>query len=105
MHYSRVRKEGRQGAKCSCSGSSHSKAKESGKKWCLRSSLPHRVTANENPLVKQEKDGVSVRITYINGRHNHPCYLAYAAIVQQLSGRDIQSVLPILAMPFAPYLF
>lgn len=105
MHYNRVRKEGRQGAKCSCSGNSHSKAKESGEKVVSTKQF----SKSTDCLMairwsKKKRDGDRVCITYVNGKHNHPCNLAYAAKVQKLSGRDIQSILPILAMPFAPYL-
>ena len=97
MHYNRVRKEGRQGAKCSCSGNSHSKAKDAGEKVV---STKQFSTSSNCPMEirwsMKKKDGGRVRITYINGRHNHPYDLAYAATVQQLSGRDIQSILPIL---------
>lgn len=45
-----------------------------------------------------------VCITFVNGLHNHPCSLSCAATVQKLSGRPIKSILPIIAVPFAPHL-
>ena len=63
MHYNRVRKEGRQGAKCSCSGNSHSKAKESGQKVL---STKQFSTSSNYPMEirwsNKKEDGGRVRI-------------------------------------------
>ena len=90
-HFNRVRREGRQGAKCSCSSNSHLKKKESGEK---------QVAIEEFSLASGCNMQGRVCIAFVNGRHNHPCNLPHAASVQKLSGRDVQSILPKLVRIF-----
>jgi hypothetical protein len=50
------------------------------------------------------KLGGKVQITFVNGLHNHPCDVPQAAVSQRLSGRNIESLLPLVAVPSAPHL-
>jgi hypothetical protein len=92
--------------KCSMSSNSNSKAKEAGEKtFCLRKSFPkHVIARSKSDGVWLESWGGKVRITFVNGLHNHPCDVPRAAVSQRLSGRNIESVFPLVAVPFAPHL-
>ena len=50
------------------------------------------------------KLGGKVKISFVEGLHNHPCDVPQAAVSQRLSGRNIESVLPLVAVPVAPHL-
>ena len=104
-HYCRVRKQGRQGAKCSCSANTHSRAKDTGMKSVDIQEFSMSTDCKMEVRWSQKKtDNGRVSISFVNGFHNHPCNLSRAANQQKLSGRDIKSILPIIAIPFAPHL-
>lgn len=50
----------------------------------------------------RDKDDGRVKITKVCGLHNHPLDVPHVSVSQRLSGRNIESVLPLLAPHFAP---
>ena len=104
-HYCRVRKQGRQGCKCSCSANTHSRAKDTGMKSVDIQEFSMSTDCKmEVRWSQKKKHNGKVFIIFVNGFHNHPCNLSRAANQQKLSGRDIKSILPTIAIPFAPHL-
>ena len=91
--------------KCSMSANSNSKAKEAGEKTLSTKEFSQSCNCPvEIRWSMGRKLGGKVKISFVEGLHNHPCDVPQAAVSQRLSGRNIESVLPLVAVPFAPHL-
>jgi hypothetical protein len=100
-----VRNEGRRSIKCSRASNSNSRKKDakektvSTKEFAVASDCPVEVR-----FTLRKIDNGRVKISFCNGLHNHPLDVPNASISQRLAGRDIESVLPLIAPQFAPHL-
>lgn len=104
-HYFSVRVDGRSTIKCSRAKNSNSVAKESFKKTISRKEFsmacncPFKITLS---VLKNQKPKVALNAIF--ALHNHVCDLPSAAVLQQLRGRPIEKIVPLLAPAFAPLL-
>ncbi len=100
-----MRRDSKRILKCSRSSNTNSKKKDAMEKTMSTKSFS-AVTNCEVEIrhsVRGKDDG-KVQINYVSGRHNHPLDVPHVAVSQRLAGRDIESVLPMLAPHFAPHL-
>lgn len=98
-----IRKEGSRAFACSRSANTNSRKKDAKEKTVTIKAF----SAVSNCPVEvrhtvKTTDGERVKITKVVGRHNHPLDVPHVAKSQRLSGRNIESVLPLLAPHFAP---
>lgn len=89
-NYFTVRKEGTRSLKCSRAPNTNSRKKEAKEKTVTTKEF---AVASDCPVevrfTLRRKDNGRVKISFVNGLHNHPLNVSSAAISQRLAGRDI----------------